>query len=43
MSYPDYGAVRIALINLTASLDPKAPPAPPTTWERLRDRLRRLV
>jgi hypothetical protein len=36
----DYGAMRFALMNLAASLDPKAPPVPPTAWERLQIRLR---
>jgi hypothetical protein len=38
--FGDYGAMRIALMDLSASLDPKAPPAPPTAWERLQTRLR---
>lgn len=38
----DYGAVRIVLMNLAASLDPKAAPVPPTAWERFQARLRIL-
>ena len=41
-TFPDYGAMRFALMDLRASLDPKAPPAPPTTWERLQDLVRRF-
>jgi hypothetical protein len=37
----DYGAVRRVLVNLQASLDPKAPPAPPSVWERLQSKLRK--
>jgi hypothetical protein len=38
----DYGAVRRVLVNLEASLDPKAPPAPPGFWERFQSRLRKV-
>ncbi len=41
-SFADYGAMRFALMEVRSSLDPKAPPAAPTTWERLHDRIRRF-
>jgi hypothetical protein len=43
MTFADYGAVRFALMDLSASLDPKAPPAPPSAWERLQARVRKLI
>jgi hypothetical protein len=39
-SFADYGAMRFALMEVSASLDPKAPPAPPSAWERFRTRIR---
>jgi hypothetical protein len=41
-TFADYGAMRFALMDLRANLDPKAPPAPPTAWERLQARVRKL-
>ena len=41
-SFADYGAIRFALMDVRASLDPKAPPAPPTNWERFRARIRKV-
>jgi hypothetical protein len=41
-TYPEYAAVRYALADLTALLDPNAPPVPLTLWERCRMRLREL-
>ena len=38
----DYGAVRRVLVDLQANLDPKAPPAPPSFWERLQSRLHKV-
>jgi hypothetical protein len=43
ITFADYGAMRFALMDLRASLDPKAPPAPPTAWERLQTRVRNLL
>ncbi|MGB2874502.1 MAG: hypothetical protein WBB76_03415 [Gaiellaceae bacterium] len=40
MTFADYGAVRFALMELRANLDPKAPPVPPTAWERFQTRVR---
>lgn len=39
-TFADYGAMRFALMDLRASLDPKAPAAPPTAWERFQARVR---
>jgi hypothetical protein len=41
-SFADYGAMRFTLMEVSSSLDPKAPPAAPTAWERLQDRIRRF-
>ena len=41
-TFADYGAMRFALMEVRSSLDPKAPPAPPTAWERLQDRIRKF-
>jgi hypothetical protein len=41
-NFADYGAMRFALMEVRASFDPKAPPAPPTAWERLQIRIRNL-
>ena len=40
--FPDYGAMRFVLMEMSANLHPKAPTAPPTAWERLRARVRSL-
>jgi hypothetical protein len=42
-TFPDYGAIRFVLMDLRASLDPKAPPTPPTAWERLQGRIRSFL
>jgi hypothetical protein len=41
-TFADYGAMRFALMEVRSSLDPKAPPAPPTAWERFQARIRRV-
>jgi hypothetical protein len=41
-TFADYGAIRFALMDLRANLDPKAPPVPPTAWERLQARVRKV-
>jgi hypothetical protein len=41
-TFADYGAIRFALMDLRANLDPKAPPEPPTAWERLQARVRKV-
>jgi hypothetical protein len=41
-TFADYGAMRFALMDVRASLDPKAPPAAPTAWERFQARIRRF-
>jgi hypothetical protein len=40
-TFADYGGMRFALMEVRSSLDPKAPPAPPTAWERFQARIRR--
>jgi hypothetical protein len=42
-TFPDYGAVRYALADMVARLEPNAPPAPPSRWERFTTRLRELL
>jgi len=39
-SFADYGAMRFALMEVRASLDPKAPPVPLSAWERFQNRIR---
>ena len=41
-TFADYGAMRFALMQVSSSLDPKAPPVPPTAWERLQARIRKF-
>jgi hypothetical protein len=41
-TFADYGAMRFALMEVRSSLDPKAPPAPLTAWERFQDRIRKF-
>jgi len=38
--FADYGAMRFALMDVRASLDPNAPAVPPSTWERIQSRIR---
>jgi hypothetical protein len=38
--FADYGAMRFALMDVRASLDPNAPAAPPSSWERFQSRIR---
>ncbi len=42
-TYPEYAALRYALADLVAQLEPNAVPVPPSLWERWRTRLRELL
>jgi hypothetical protein len=41
-TFPEYAAVRYALADLVARLEPNAAPVPPSLWERCRMRLRKV-
>jgi hypothetical protein len=41
-TFPEYAAVRYALADMVARLEPNAPAVSPTRWERWRTRIREI-